>query len=988
MNPKMPAARAATTFAPGELVLGRFRIVRLLGSGGMGEVYEATDLELGRIALKTLRADFGSSAEVLSRFKKEVQLARKAGGPHICRVHELFVTPGRLAGIPSVFLTMEYLEGVTLADRIAASGPMTWKEAQAIGLEICAGLETIHRAGIIHRDLKSRNVMLASRNGATCAVLMDFGLAREFASAATAETSTFATRPGGIVGTPAYMAPEQFEGAEVTPATDIYALGIVLYEILTGEHPFAASTTEGAAVARGRRPKPVSVIRPEVPKHFDEVIEKCLAYEPGSRYQSARELAEALGAYPLSTRELIEKRLAGRHRWGIFVGVCGILLLIVVGGLLWVRAHSYHQPSEEVRKWYDRGIANLREGSYLKAKGEFEAAIERDKGFVLAYARLADAWNELGFEKRAADAMLLAMGSEAERNLPELDRMYVEAVHSTLTRDFATAVTRYKAILEALPEKEKTYGYVDLGRAQEKAGKMNEALKNYEEATKVDKDNPIAFVRLGVLRNRQQDTTGGESAFQQAESLYRVTMDQEGLAEIAYQRGYAENERGESDSARKNLQASRTAAQQMGDVQLEIRDLTQLSSVEYNAGNGEKAVEYANEAIQLARGYGLEYWSGDGQMRLGNAYLSLGKLDAAESPLQEALRLAHQDQQPRLEANASSSLASLRDQQGKPDEAIRFAEVARDYYKGVGMVDASTSVSILIVRGQVNKKDFAAALQSATGLLEVSRKSANSALIESSEELMGGVLNALERYPEALSHYEEAFRIARSIHENEPFYALHCAEVLWPLGRYNEAQNMLLIAHSGKNVRIASAVELLKTTILLSQERFAVVIAHVDRSFSSKGSDAAPDDLPQFRLLRARAEARLGRVKEASEDMSALAEWVQKEGDEEMAHNIKLLQAEAYRKASSPELAEPLASAAYLYFLRLGKKESQWLSLLEQARIQRGLGKVKESQESAKSALDILGEFEQTWPPADYRSYTSRPDNMAALRELTTYEGK
>jgi tetratricopeptide (TPR) repeat protein len=304
------------------------------------------------------------------------------------------------------------------------------------------------------------------------------------------------------------------------------------------------------------------------------------------------------------------------------------------------------------------------------------------------------------------------------------------------------------------------------------------------------------------------------------------------------------------------------------------------------------------------------------------------------------------------------------------------------------MVDAATSVSMLIVRGQVNKKDFAAALQSATGLLEVSRKSGNSALMESSEELMGGVLSGLERYPEALSHYEEAFRIARSIHENEPYFALHCAEVLWPMGRYNEAQNMLLIAHSGKNVRIASAVELLKTTILLSQERFAVVISHVDRAFSSKGSDAAPDDLPQFRLLRARAEARLGRVKEASEDMSALAEWVQKEGDEEIDHNIKLLQAEVYRKAGSPESAEPLAGAAYLYFLRLGKKESQWLSLLERARVQRSLGRIRESQESAKLALDILSEFEQTWPPVDYRSYTSRPDNKSALRELATYEGK
>jgi serine/threonine protein kinase len=143
------------------------------------------------------------------------------------------------------------LDGVTLSDKIRESGHVPWRDGQAIMIEICTGLQAIHQVGIIHGDLKSRNVMLAERNGAICAVLTDFGLACEFKSPSS-ETMSYVTRPGVIAGTPAYMAPEQFEGTELSPATDICALGVVLYELVTGKHPFAASTAVGAAVLRGR----------------------------------------------------------------------------------------------------------------------------------------------------------------------------------------------------------------------------------------------------------------------------------------------------------------------------------------------------------------------------------------------------------------------------------------------------------------------------------------------------------------------------------------------------------------------------------------------------------------------------------------------------------------------------------------------------------------------------------------------------------------
>src|ERR1700760_707765 len=199
----------------GDVLLKRFRIVRLLGSGGMGEVYEAIDDQLGRIALKTIGAGVAEQPEQLLRFKKEVQLARKVSSPHVCRIHELHLTESTSEGSPGTFLTMEFLDGITLADKIRESGAMPWREARKVALELCAALQTIHGAGIIHRDLKGRNIMLASRNGAACTVLMDFGIARQLDQ--SADTSTQLTRDGMGIGTPGYMAPEQHKGKEPTP---------------------------------------------------------------------------------------------------------------------------------------------------------------------------------------------------------------------------------------------------------------------------------------------------------------------------------------------------------------------------------------------------------------------------------------------------------------------------------------------------------------------------------------------------------------------------------------------------------------------------------------------------------------------------------------------------------------------------------------------------------------------------------------------------
>lgn len=313
-------AQQRRSFQPGDLILNQFRIVRYLGRGGMGEVYEAQDLKMGRVALKTIRSEIASDPEMLARFRKEVQLALKITDPHVCRIYAPHVLPGQDGEADREFVTMEFLDGITLAAKIRQSGPLPWEEAKRIALDICRGLQAVHDAGIIHRDLKSGNIILTSRRGRPCAVLMDFGLAREFRAAPSEdEASPTLTVPGQVVGTTLYMAPEQFAGDPLTPATDMFALGVVLYELLTGKHPFPSDSALEAAVQRGRRPAPPSSIKRGLPRRCDAIVARCLEFDPNRRYPSAKTAAEDIEGRLFSETTL--RRTWFRAAVSVIIGV-------------------------------------------------------------------------------------------------------------------------------------------------------------------------------------------------------------------------------------------------------------------------------------------------------------------------------------------------------------------------------------------------------------------------------------------------------------------------------------------------------------------------------------------------------------------------------------------------------------------------------------------------------------------------------------------
>lgn len=264
--------------APGTVLAGRYRVIRPLGQGGMGEVVEALDQELGEhVALKFLRPELHADPLASERFRREIKLARKVTHPNVCRVFD--VGHAEIDGRHAAFLSMQLLSGETLAQRLARKGRLTGLEALPIVRQLTAGLAAAHEAGVVHRDFKTSNVMLLPGSGEERAVITDFGLARSHGSDASVSTQA-----GELVGTPAYMAPEQVEGKEITTATDVYALGVVLYEMLTGSRPFGGDTPFECALRRLREaPASPRTLAPDLDPRWAAVILRCLARDPADR---------------------------------------------------------------------------------------------------------------------------------------------------------------------------------------------------------------------------------------------------------------------------------------------------------------------------------------------------------------------------------------------------------------------------------------------------------------------------------------------------------------------------------------------------------------------------------------------------------------------------------------------------------------------------------------------------------------------------------
>ena len=293
-----PTAAAPHANLLGQVLEGRYRIERKVGEGGMSFVYLATDVAVQeRYAIKVLSAALSQDANAMARLRREAALGMRLAHPNVCHIMRLGETADGL-----VYVVMPFIEGEVLADRTNRLGQIPLADAARFVGDIAAGLQVAHQLKIIHRDLKPENVMISTRrNGTESAVVMDFGLAKERRAGAELQKLT---ATGIILGTPEFMSPEQLRGKPLDPRSDIYALSLVTFEMLTGKLPFQGRTQQELMVARLRsEPTSVRELRPdlEIPEAVERVLVRALQRDPNARYQTAVEFADAFRAAASAT---------------------------------------------------------------------------------------------------------------------------------------------------------------------------------------------------------------------------------------------------------------------------------------------------------------------------------------------------------------------------------------------------------------------------------------------------------------------------------------------------------------------------------------------------------------------------------------------------------------------------------------------------------------------------------------------------------------
>ncbi|HKF00071.1 MAG TPA: Stk1 family PASTA domain-containing Ser/Thr kinase [Actinomycetes bacterium] len=297
-----------------DVLAGRYEVGRLLGAGGMAEVYEGRDRLLARrVAIKVLLPQYSRDPAFLTRFKREAQSAASLAHPNIVGVYDTGVQAG------TNFIVMEYIEGRTLRDIIRTEGPLLPERAAEVAADVCSALSAAHARGIIHRDIKPANIMISSDRQVK---VMDFGIARAVSSESITQTAA-------VVGTAQYISPEQAQAAGVDARTDLYSLGVCLFEMLSGRVPFTGNTPVAIAYQHVRdNPPPLRQLNPDVPASLEAVVLKAMAKNPDNRYQSSAEMREDLerartGQRVLATPLLTDQQtvaMAGQQPTGVLGG--------------------------------------------------------------------------------------------------------------------------------------------------------------------------------------------------------------------------------------------------------------------------------------------------------------------------------------------------------------------------------------------------------------------------------------------------------------------------------------------------------------------------------------------------------------------------------------------------------------------------------------------------------------------------------------------
>jgi serine/threonine protein kinase/tetratricopeptide (TPR) repeat protein len=988
-----------------EQKFSHYRVLKKLGEGGMGAVYLGEDTVLQRkVAIKFPKASGQEQGHSL--FLREARLASALSHPHIATIFDFGETEDRRP-----YLVMEFVEGNNLHE-LLRTGPKSVEDALPIVIDVAEALEEAHRLGIVHRDIKPSNIVISERSNLK---VLDFGLAKYAQGAArqqgdTPVTDDFtATSQGMTRGTPHYMSPEQIRGEEIDGRSDLFALGVILYEMLTGVAPF---TGHGAFDIFGKilhvdpvRPQSVNA---RIPANVEGIILKALEKDRSRRYQSAgemlRDLRSARDNLISQTRPLGSQgstsaspeipsgyetvlsipsagsapaqptsKLRSRPDMRLIAGGAAVAVVVLAALVVWFSGRGSGggaTRSPEAQHFFDQGVFALRDGAYLKARNVLERAIKSDSSWALAHARLAEAWTELdNFD--AASREITAAHSRAanDKAIGELDHLYLQAITQTVDGNHAEALKAYDQIAARAPGE--AHVHFDLGRALERNRQVNEAIEQHLKAIGINAGFAASHLRLGMLYGRSGDLERSEDHFRKAESIYETSANGEGKTEVIFQRGLVFLNEKRFASAREHFQLALDRSQgAVPNIYQAIRARLQLSSVAGSEYYLLTAERLANEAFSTAQSEGIEYLTMRSRISLGDVYFRQNKLTEAIKSTEEGRKLAERYRMPRHQMLAALNLGSMRIHQNLNDEGLALVRQANDYFKGLGFKAQTSTAELLIARATRNKGDYASALEMFKAL-------------DAKDEIATFRVET-EEYREAMTSFEESLKKdqVQGDRVSEFYNQINYATALTSLGYRSRAAEAI-----GKAAKLAPADDL-KPNLLRPETELALVERRFQFALDKGKAElerADKEDYPArfWAMINiCRAATGLGGQNadwERCGDAITLASKVTNPRHLAIARHVRAQSLIANRE---PKEAFELALSAANEFTRLGLKESRWRSLQTSAAALEAAGEREKSREYARQASEALNELKEKWSREDFESYLSRPDVALIRRHL------
>ncbi len=965
--------------------ISHYRIVEELGAGGMGEVFVAEDLHLARRVAIKFPALLQEGSDAPARFLKEARAASRLDHANIARIYDYGeANDGR------PFLVMELVHGVTLHQALR-DGPLSPERSVAVAVNVVRALREAHRAGLVHRDIKPSNVMLTESGEVK---VLDFGLAKEMTAELTGRLSQAVTAsasltlPGVVRGTPAYMSPEQVRGQLLDGRSDLFSAGVLLYECLTGRPPFSGGSTHDVLekVLYTNPPSP-SFHVPAVPSALDRITVRAIAKEPAGRYQTAEamlaELESAGTALSLPATQTGITAIIGSY-WKWAAGAV-LAVVLIAGSLLW--QNRPHIPPPGAMRWYETGVAALRDGTYYRAARALEQAIQLDSGFALAHARLAEALNEMDDEAGANRELVLALPDGGSPRRGGIEDLHIDAIRRTLVDDFSGAIRTYTELIGNVPDAaSKAALFVDVGRVREMNQENAKALAAYREAIKRDSQNAAAHLRAGILLAAQ---LGPQAAaeFTTAEALYRASSNTEGEIEVLYQRGYDASRGLRLTEARADLERAAQMARTISSVQQEIAALLQLSIVTYREGDPASAEKIAASAVQRARRGGMTFLAGRGLLALGGAQFGKQAYARAEANFQEALEISRNSKMGRTEARALFWLANLHETTGAADAALKEIDLALAYYEKAGF-RVETRL-LLAIKGRIyrNLGRFPEAVDLFRQLLALASASQDRNHMAIAEQGIARALFRNEDWPGSLEHFQKYNAIGRSIPDAETIgrSLVGEADVLWRLGRPDEAERLLpeverLSLPVSIRAALAANVADRRAGIAFSRGRNAEAAALARRVSEMP---AAVPPMPALAMcLAGVALARSGSAKAGKEFCEKCVAELMKQQDRFLLSEARIDLAEVLLANGEAAAVANEVRQALDVIDPPHRLESSWRAWVIAARAYRRIGDRVHAGEALVAAKSRLAALRANWTADYFNSYSARLDLARSLADL------